>query len=49
MYTQENERAIVSARNEAAAQQIAKIKNNTKEAIANLVSVFKLLLQLLNQ
>jgi hypothetical protein len=30
--------AIVSARNEAAAQQIAKIKNNTQEAIAKLVT-----------
>jgi hypothetical protein len=38
VYTQENQSAIVSARNEAAAQQIAKIKNNTKEAIANLVN-----------
>jgi len=38
VYTQEEQMMIVNARNEVAAQQIAKIKNNTQEAIASLVT-----------
>ena len=37
MYTQTEQEAIVSARNEAAAKEIAKINNNTKAALAALV------------
>jgi hypothetical protein len=37
-YTQSEQDAIVNERSEAAAQKITEIKNNTKAAIAKLVS-----------
>jgi hypothetical protein len=37
-YTIAEQETIVNERNEAAAQKITEIKNNTKAAIANLVS-----------
>jgi hypothetical protein len=37
VYTQAEQEAIVNARNEAAAKEIAKIKNNTQTALAALV------------
>jgi hypothetical protein len=38
-YTQTEQEAIVSERSEVAAQKITEIKNNTKAAIAKLVSL----------
>jgi hypothetical protein len=38
-YTQSEQEAIVNERSEAAAQKITEIKNNTKAAIAKLVSL----------
>ena len=39
VYTQAEQEAIVNARNEAAAKEIAKIKNNTKAALDALVII----------
>ena len=46
VYSQAEQEAIVNARNEAAAKEIAKIKNNTQAALAKLVNfTFKRLLR----